>query len=96
MHSLAHEAVDADRRVAQGPGNYYGGVLLASSAGYATVNVYDGDNTNGELIASFVAGASLVDRDVRHVGVHYERGLFVDIGSNVSKFTIYYDVFKGD
>ncbi len=96
MYALSHDAVDADRRVAQGPGSYWGGVLVASAAGYATVDVYDGDNTSGELIDSYVVGSLLAERHSLPGGVHFERGLYVDLGSNVSKFTISYHVYPSN
>lgn len=90
MLHLAHQAVVADRRVVQGPGAYYGGVLVATSGGAATVDVYDGDSTSGELIASFSAAASGRNVDRPPIGIHFERYLYVDLGDNVSKFTVFY------
>lgn len=63
-------------------------------AGYAftlaagtTVNVYDGEDAGGELIASFVNGAAVAVTYASMPGtaaVVIERGLFVDVAAGVA------------
>jgi len=85
------KAVGVDSRVLYPAATYHGGVLLATSGGTATVAVYDGIDANGDLIDYFSAGASGRDRSWLDDGIVLRRGLYVDIGSNVSAFTAFYD-----
>lgn len=87
----AHLAVDADGRVLDAGVTYHGGILLAGSGGAATVAVYDGVDASGDLIDYFSAAASARDRGTIDRGLIIRRGLYVDLGSNVSNFTLYYD-----
>ena len=83
--------VGVDSRVLKPAALYRGGLLLAGSGGASTVAVYDGIDTTGELIDYFSAAASARDRNYIGDGVILKRGLYVDVGSNVSKFTIFYE-----
>jgi hypothetical protein len=86
----SHLAVDADGRVLDPGAIYHGGVLVADGVGAATVTVYDGINTNGDVIDYFYAATSQRDTHWLGEGIELRRGLYVDLGSNVSKFTVYY------
>lgn len=88
---FAHAHVQVDRSLAQRAAVYHGGVILATSGGTATVNIYDGLDTTGELIDSFSVAASTPDTHVFDRGVALQVGLYIDIGSNVSAFTAYYE-----
>lgn len=91
MPGVPHQAIVADGPVLPGPGRYYGGLLLATSGGAATVAVYDGVSaTQGELIDYFTAVASARDPRSLSYPLHVERGLFVDLGSSVSAFTVFF------
>ena len=70
---------------------YHGGLLKATAGGTATAEVYDGKDTSGDLIDSFSAAASGRDRSYLDDGLILKRGLYVDVGSNVSAFTVFYD-----
>ena len=65
--------------------------MLATSFGTATVVVYDGIDASGDFIDYFRASALTPDRNYIGPGVILKRGLYVDIGNNVSRFTIYYE-----
>jgi hypothetical protein len=88
---FAHSRVYADRQVIQRAGIYHGGLLLADGVGASTVAVYDGLDTSGELIDSFSVATSTPERHIYEKGVALRVGLYVDLGSNVSVFTAYYD-----
>ena len=88
---VAHQRVDADRLFAQRAAVYHGGLLVATGDGSATVAVYDGLDANGELIDYFTATTSARDRNFYERGLKLLRGLYVDIGSNVSAFDIFYE-----
>lgn len=83
--------VASDGAVLTGPLLYYGGVLKSSAGGVSTVDVYDGLSTNGDLIDSFQCAASSRDRNPLSVPIFIMRGIYVDIGANVTGFTLYYD-----
>jgi hypothetical protein len=92
---FGHLAVDGDGGVIRRGGVYHGGVLLATSGGASTVAVYDGLDTSGDLIDYFSVSASAGERHVDDVGIQIREGLYVDVGSNVSKLTIFYDPPEG-
>jgi len=87
---VAHLAVDADGRVLDPGAVYHGGVLVANSSGASTVTVYDGVNTNGDVIDGFSPAQSKADRHPPDRGIILRRGLYVALGSNVDAFTVYY------
>lgn len=87
---LAHCTVEVDGVALKRGVAYHGGVLLASG-GTATVALYDGLNADtGDLIDFLRAGDGEADRHVFERGIDVREGLYVDVGSNVSKLTIYY------
>lgn len=92
----SHTAVQADKQAVKRGGVYHGGILLASSGGTATVAIYDGLSAAGELIDYFSCAASTYDRHSFGKGVDVREGVFVDIGDNVSAFTLYYDPPAGE
>lgn len=83
--------VGADGAVLQGPLLYYGGLLKSSAGGTATVDIYDGTSASFPLIDSFVAAVSSRDRNALPNPIFILRGIYVDIGSNVTDFTLYFD-----
>ena len=85
-----HLAVDADGKVLDAGAVYYGGILMAGSGGTATVIIYDGIDTDGDVIDYFSAAASGRDPRWLNEGIILRRGLYVDLGSNVDAFTLYY------
>lgn len=87
---VSHLAVDADGRVLDPGATYHGGILVAGSGGAATVTVYDGVSTGGDVIDYFYAPTSQRDPRWLGEGIILRRGLYVDLGDNVSKFTAYY------
>ena len=88
---FAHSQVQVDRQLVQRAAVYHGGLLLATGDGAATVAVYDGVDTSGELIDYFSVAASTPQVRVFERGITLARGLYLDVGSNVSVFTAYYD-----
>ena len=86
-----HRRVTADKRVLEPAAVYHGGVLAADGVGTATVTVYDGIDSGGDPIDFFTAAASGRDRNYMDDGIILRRGLYVDVGSNVSFFTVIYD-----
>lgn len=88
---VSHTRVDADKKVLEPGGVYHGGLLLATSGGASTVAVYDGLDADGELIDYFSVLTSAPERHFMERGLRIIRGLFIDLGSNVSAFDVFYD-----
>ena len=84
------KAVGVDSRVLYPAATYHGGVLLATSGGTATVAVYDGLDTSGDLIAYFSAAASARDPSYLPIGIPLRHGLYVDVSTNVSSFVVFF------
>lgn len=93
---FVHAAVQADRQVAQRGSTYHGGALKSSAVGASIVDVYDGLDANGDLIDSYQCAASSRDVHVMEEGIVIRIGLYVDLGSNVTAFTVYYDQVPRD
>ena len=87
--------LDADLNFLRGPVIYHGGILRASGAGAATVDVYDANDAAPGLLGDlFRAATSEHDQHLIDPGIEFLRGLFVDIGANVADFILYYDVIE--
>lgn len=59
-------------------------IVLTSSDGNGDVTLYDGENTNGRQICKF---EGLANRSVPfgfHHHIYCRRGLYIDVGSNVT------------
>ena len=95
MAPFAHLAVQADKLALERAAVYHGGILKSTSGGAATVDVYDGLGTGGEIIDSFQAAASSRDQHFLAEGIALRVGLYVNIGDNVSAFTVYYTPVPG-
>ncbi len=68
--------------------------LLVSTTG-GDIAVYDGQDANsGRLIGTFKATANVSNCITFGGGIRCERGLFVDVGSNVSEALLCFDPFE--
>jgi hypothetical protein len=85
------KGVRADAKVLNAGDVYHGGILLATAGGQSTVAIYDGVDANGELIDYFDVQASQHAVHIFEEGLALKRGLFVDVGNNVSAFTLYFE-----
>lgn len=89
---VGHATVTQDRKAIQQAGEYFGAVLLSNSSGAATAAFYDGHDTSGDLIDYLAtSGASTAARSFSPRGVRLLYGLYVDLGSNVSKCSVFYE-----
>lgn len=59
-------------------------VYLVVSAASTDTSIYDGENTTGTLIATFVAAAVTGHEFSPPKPVYCRKGLYVDIGTNVT------------
>ena len=91
MHRpVVHRRVYADELVAHNGAILVGGELLADGVGAATVTIRDGLNTDAGAVFTFTAATSSYDRQNFPNPIPMRSGLYVDLGSNVSHFILYF------
>jgi hypothetical protein len=96
MYGLGWRRLTADAEVYPGPVLLAGVVLLASVAG-GDVTIYDGaDPTSGDKLFTLKADANISLPVVFPWPVRCEKGLYVDIGSNITEVTVFYVPAKLD
>lgn len=86
----SHLRVEEDGLVAPAGSTYHGGVLK-SSDDESSVTVYDGIDASADDVIDFFWGEKHTgDHHYLESGIAVRRGLYVDLGSSVGDFTIYY------
>jgi hypothetical protein len=75
----------------QGPLIYYGGFLKTGAGGASTVDLFDGLSATDDPLDSFATIASGHENRYLPGGLYCMRGIFVNIGNNVTAFVLYYD-----
>ena len=96
MQGHGWERVTGDARVFEGSGVLFGLVLLVSTTG-GDVTLYDGaDAGSGRLIGTF-EGIANESRPIvfGRNGILLDKGLFVDVGSNVTEVLVVYNALSG-
>jgi len=87
---FGHAAVEVDRQLLQRAAVYHGAILKAADSGTAVADAYDGLDASGELIDTFRCAAKEHDFHMIDPGIALREGLYIDLGANVDKFTVYY------
>jgi len=88
---MAWTNLTGDTIVTSAAAMLHGVVLLASSAG-GDATVYDGTDPNGGRKILTVKGAANVSNPVAfYPPLVCERGLYVDVGSNVTEVLVHWD-----
>ena len=83
-----------DAVVHRGPLLLYSVILLVSTTG-GDVTLYDGqDATSGRKVAR-LEGIADQSTPVSFDGVVLSRGLFIDVGSNVTEYTVIWKAVEG-
>ena len=96
MFASAYRALTADQLVNEGPTLVTGYELNVSTDG-GDVTVYDGLETlSGTKVWQIQGLASDNKSRDLHTPVLFNNGLFVDVGSNVTLFTIHYIPLRGN
>lgn len=75
--------VTADRLLSLGPCELVS-IAQTSSGNTSDVTYYDGENTTGDIILIMEALANRTAQFCPHVPIYCRRGLYVDIGNNVT------------
>jgi hypothetical protein len=89
--SVSRQWVTADALLAEKECELLFGYLVPSAAN-ADVSLYDGENTTGELIAMLKSAAITGHKFKPPVPVHCRKGLYVDVGSNVTGILVMWRV----
>jgi len=86
-----HVNVSVDALVKTTPGKLYAVILSAASGGAGTVTIRDGHDTSGEIIMKLTATANWTVPVILREPVVFQRGLFIDVGSNVDSVFVQYE-----
>jgi len=88
---MAWTNTGVDAVITNAPAYLHGLVLLASAAG-GDATLYDGTDAGaGRKIGTFKGGANLSNQVVFYPPLPCERGLFLDVGSNVTEVLVHWD-----
>ncbi len=91
-HAVGHYRVMADRKVLEAGAVYHGAILLSNGSGASIVAVYDGNDNSGDLLDRLeTSGASKSVTSYPAVPLRAQRGIYVDLGSNVDQFVLFAD-----
>lgn len=91
-HLVSSKVVEVDGRVLDAGDIFWGASIIATSGGTADFTLYDGIDSGGELLEKLTIAASSGGRVGYPFGIVLQRGLYVDIGSNVSLCRIHYQL----
>jgi hypothetical protein len=78
----------ADRLVTHAEGFLISAHLSSDGVGVATAVIYDGDNTQGDIIRDLAAMQGGNDNFCPPVAIPFNKGLYIDVGSNVASVTV--------
>jgi hypothetical protein len=92
---LEHELVAADKRVYHGPCFLYAAQLVSNTSGASTAVIRDGQNTDAEVVVDLAALTSSNDPRRWDPPIYLKKGLFVDVGTNVTSVLVHYRPAKG-
>lgn len=87
---LDHELVAADKKVCNGPCFLYGAALVSTTGGASTAVIRDGHDTSGDPAVDLAALTSSNDPRMFDPPIYLKKGLFVDIGSNVTSVLVHF------
>ena len=77
-----------DVRACQRPCFLFSAALAAKEAGTSTAVLRDGHDENAGAVIDLTAVLSTVDLRNYDPPVHFKRGLFIDVGSNVTSVVV--------
>lgn len=80
--------------ITEGKAILHNAYLRASSGGAATGTIYDGVDTNGRNFHTLRAAANARDGMRGAADVHFEHGIYIDVGSNVEEVLVIYRPLK--
>ena len=87
---LEFDETAADKKFSNRPCFVSAAHLVASSGGAATAIVRDGHDTGGEAKIYLAALTSATDRAFFNPPIYFKKGLYVDVGSNVTSVLVHF------
>lgn len=87
---LEYERVTIDGRVSNKPTFLYSVALVASTGGAATAVIRDGHDTSADAAIDLAALTSSYDFRKFDPPLYLKKGLYVDVGSNVTAVLVHY------
>lgn len=87
---LVSDLVTADKKVSNRPCFLYGCSLVAGTGGAATAVIRDGHETTSEGVIDLAALTSSYDTRKFDPPLYLKRGMFVDVGSNVTSVFVHF------
>lgn len=87
---VGRRRITADSLVSPKPCFVFSVSLVADAVGAATAVIRDGHNTGAEAVIDLAALTSSVDDRNYDPPFYFEKGLYVDVGSNVTSLLIRY------
>jgi hypothetical protein len=87
---LEHDLVAADKKVCNRPCYLYAAQLVSNTSGASTAVIRDGHDTSGEVVVDLAALTSSNDPRRWDPPIYFKKGLFVDIGTNVTSVLVHY------
>lgn len=90
-----HLPLTADQLVSKVPTFVKHVCLTAGTGGAATALVYNGVDVSGELKIALSAIASTHFEDTYETPICFDKGIYIDVGSNVTLFTIQFREERG-
>ncbi len=85
-----YDRVVADKKVCNRPCFLYAAHLVAGAGGAATAVIRDGHDTGGEAVVDLAALTSSNDPRRFDPPIFFKKGLYVDIGSNVTSVLVHF------
>ena len=87
---LEHDRTAVDKKVCNRPCFLYAAHLVAGSGGAATAVIRDGHDTGGETVVDLAALTSSNDPRKFDPPIYFKKGLYVDVGSNVTSVLVHF------
>lgn len=87
---LEYDRTAVDKKVCNRPVFLYAAHLVASTGGVATAVIKDGHDTGGEAVVYLAALTSSCDPRRFNPPIYLKKGLYVDVGSNVTAVLVHF------
>jgi len=87
---IARERVTSNQVVCLSPCFLFAVDLISDTGGVSTAAIYDGEGTKDPAVVDLAAAVSESDRARFNPPIFLRRGLYVDVGSNVTAVTVQY------
>ena len=91
---IEYDRTAVDKKVCNRPCFLYAAHLVATTGGAATTVIRDGHDTGGETVVDLAALTSSNDPRKFDPPIFLKKGLYIDVGSNVTSVLVHYMVAR--